>query len=880
MSLAPRTQLGPYEIIARLGAGGMGEVYRARDTRLERDVAIKVLPASFTADEDRLRRFEQEARATSAINHPNILTVYEFGRTETGSAPYIVAELLEGKDLRSQLNDGPITPRYAVDYARQIASGLAAAHAKGIIHRDLKPGNLFIVNDGRVKILDFGLAKLMPVLAAGQTEYQRPTQIDITNPGAVLGTVGYMSPEQLCGQIVDHRSDIFSFGVVLHEMLSGQRTFSGDSPFELINAILKAEPRELSTTDGRISPALEKIVERCLEKNPSRRFQSTNDLCFAIETLSTPSYSPLEVLTLKNEPGRDRFQNVRLFAILAAIVLVGLIGSLLLVHSTVPRESNERVIRSYIPEPENFGINSGVFSISPDGRYLAFAGVLPGKQLLWVRALEDPSWRSLAATEGASFPFWSADSNYIGFFADRKLKKIDLTGGPPSILGDAPEGLGGAWNHDGTILFSPEAEGPLYQVSAEGGTAVPATMSTQGWERWPSFLPDGKHFLYAREDGVHLASLAVPGDRLLMRAGSNAIYANGNLLFLREQSLMAQRFDAKALQLVGEPIVIAEPVVTWGFRGAFSASEQGILVVRTGQARGTHAQLTWLDRNGKLLDIFGDPNLYPNIQLSPDGQKLALTSGGGRRSVGIYDLARKVGTRLTLDPADVTEAVWSADGNRVVFNSKRNGSLDLYQKSSQGTGGEDLLVASNVEKYPTSWSADGSYVLYDAFNHASSKSDLWVLSVADKKTFPFLKTPFNENRGMFSPQGKWVLYASDESGRDEVYLARFPGGEEKIRVSQDGGTYPRWRSDGKEIFYLAPDNKLRAVECKIEAAVMKVGESRVLFEFRPANLHRNGYPYDVTADGQQFLVNVATEKKEQTFITLVQNWIVGFQKRS
>lgn len=837
MSLSTGTQLGPYEITAQLGAGGMGEVYRARDTRLERDVAIKVLPASLAGDEDRLKRFEREARATSAISHPNILTVYDFGRTEAG-APFIVAELLEGEDLRGHLNDGPIASRRAIDYARQIASGLAAAHAKGIIHRDLKPGNLFIVNDGRVKILDFGLAKLTPVMMGGQSG---PTQIDITNPGVVMGTAGYMSPEQLCGQIVDHRSDIFSFGVVLHEMLTER------------------------------SRALEQIVQRCLEKDPNHRFQSTTDLCFAIETLSTASYAPLEAPTLNITSRHGRFHNLRLLAMIAAVLLVGVIGSFFLVNSRVRREPEERVVRSYIPEPENFGINSGVFSVSPDGRHVAFAGVLPGKQLLWVRALDDQSWRSLLATEGASFPFWSPDSRYLGFFADRKLKTIDLAGGPPMILCDAPEGLGGAWNRDGIIVFSPEADGPLHQVSATGGTSTPVTKSTQGWERWPSFLPDGHQFLYAREDGVHLASLAVPGDKLLLKASSNAIYANGYLLFLREQGLMAQRFDPKTLQLAGDLFTIANGVSVYGFRGAFSASEQGILMVHTGQARGMQAQLTWLDRSGKALDAVGDPGLYPNLQLSPDGKKLALTTGGRARSVAIYDLARKVGTRLTLDPADVAEAVWSSDGNRLIFNSKRNGNFDLYRKSLVGTG-EDLLVASNLEKYPTSWSSDGKYILYDAYSTASSKADVWVLSPANNKMFPLLQTPFNESRAQFAPAGNWVLYTSDESGRDEVYLARFPGAGEKLRISAEGGAYPRWRHDGKEIFYLAPDNKLRAVEIRMEAGAVKIGEPRVLFEFRPANLHRNGYPYDVTADGQRFLVNIATEKKEQTFITLVQNW--------
>ncbi|MEP6686661.1 MAG: protein kinase, partial [Verrucomicrobiota bacterium] len=634
--------LGHYQIIRLLGAGGMGEVYCARDSRLGRDVAVKVLHVAFSPDADRLRRFEQEARATSALNHPNILTIYDVGM-HNGS-PYSVSELLEGETLRERLNGAALTQRKAIDYSIQVAHGLSAAHEKGIVHRDLKPENLFITNDDRVKILDFGLAKL--VESAGEVAKTGvPTRKLNTERGIVMGTVGYMSPEQVRGDIIDPRSDIFSFGTVLYEMLTGQRAFRGESVVETLNAILKVEP-EFTRSNRNLAPALERVVLRCLEKRPERRFQSTNDLSFTLETLTAPSgaNSTSPVQALDSTPVVMRRTSRELFGWIVAALLLATAALGVAYFRRAPVEV--RAVRSFIlpPDKSNFSFidtNAGSLSISPDGRRLTFVALTAeGKSLLWVRALDALSAQPLNGTEGAFFPFWSPDSRFIGFFADGKLRKIEAAGGPALPLCDAREGRGGTWNSEGMIIFAPDSSGALYQISALGGASSLATQLEDArngaiTHRWPWFLPDGQHFLYvskgatvseAETGTVYVTSVGSKESKLLLRANSNVAYAEGNVLFLREDRLMAQAFDIKRLEMVGEAFPMTEQVQSEPSmaRGAFAVSENGVLAYQTGSAK-NGSQLAWFDRKGKQLSVLGDQAIYHTpYQLSPDGKKVAL----------------------------------------------------------------------------------------------------------------------------------------------------------------------------------------------------------------------------------------------------------------
>ncbi len=905
MALTPNTRLGRYEIRSQLGAGGMGEVYHARDEKLNRDVAIKVLPASLSQDGDRLLRFEQEAQAAGALNHPNILAVYDVG-THDG-APYIVAELLEGEELREQLNDGALTSRKAIEYAQQIAQGLAAAHEKGITHRDLKPENLFVTTDGRVKILDFGLAKLRPQRNESVSS-EIDTRKQITDPGTVMGTVGYMSPEQVRGHDADHRSDIFSFGSILYEMLAGQRAFRRETMAETMTAILKEEPPELSETNVKISPTLEKIVRRCLEKKPERRFHSASDLAFALEALSMPSGSQATAAVLpsvtESQGGSDRlalFRNARVAWIAAGVFfLLALLATLSFIIAYFRRAPVEvRAVRSFILPPEKssfdfLGRNGGPLTVSPDGRRLAFvATTAEGKRLLWVRSLDTLSAQALTGTEGASFPFWSPDSRFIGFFAEGKLKKIEASGGPSLTLCDAPDGRGGTWNRDGVIVFAPSGPGALQRVSASGGVASAVTKLDEArgevGHRWPCFLPDGQHFLYlgktvavgeTEKNAIYVASLESQKSKLLLHANSNVAYAQGYLLFVRQTTLMAQPFDAARLEMVGDAFPIAEQVqYEPGFtRGVFSVSENGVLAYQTG-AVVSNSQFAWFDRSGKSLGMLGDQALYSLLRLSPDGKRAAVMIADaqtGRSDIWLYDVARGLRTPFTFDPGKgIAPFIWSPDGSHIVFTSNRKGHFDLYQKAADGAGSEELLLESSLDKYPSSFFPDGRFLLYYT-NDPKTRTDLWVLPLSgDQKPFPFLPTEFIETNGQFSPDGRWIAYESDESRRREIYVAPFPGPGGKRQISTAGGSYPRWRGDGKEIFYLALDNKLMAAEVNGQGATLEVGAVRPLFEARPAGA---GNVYDVTADGQRFLVNTAVEQKVSSPITLVINWTADLKR--
>ncbi|HUS13330.1 MAG TPA: protein kinase [Pyrinomonadaceae bacterium] len=889
-SISRNTIIGQYSIVSLLGEGGMGEVYRARDTKLGRDVAIKVLPAAFSADAERLRRFEQEAQAAGALNHPNILVIFHIG-THDG-APYIVSELLEGETLRERMAGVALPQRKAIDYALQIAHGLAAAHAKGIVHRDLKPENLFVTNDGRVKILDFGLAKLTGTGDGNQSQTEIPTRKVNTDPGVVMGTMGYMSPEQLKGQQADHRSDLFSFGAILYEMLSGQRAFRSDSMAETMSAILREDPPDLSESNKTVSPALERVVRHCLEKSPEERFHSARDLAFAIESLSGTTTSSGQTVTIATLPAFRPHTRERLGWIVASVLLLALLTAIPFIVSYFRRAPSEMsVVRFSVFPPEKTSFDS--FAVSPDGHRLAFTAAAEGKRELWVRPLGSLAAQALPGTEDARNPFWSPDSRYIGFFAGGKLKKIEATGGSAITVCDVLlESRGGAWSRDGVIVFAPQVRGSLYQVSANGGAPTPVTTLDESHQesthRWPCFLPDGRHFIYfagsLQSEGraVYLGSLDGKETKRLLSADASAEYATsaegGYLIFEHERKLMAQPFDASRFQIIGEPFPIADQVSGAGLgqsHSDVSVSASGVLSYRSDG--GSTAQLAWFDRAGKSLGTVGPPGEYSFFALSPDEKRVALTRidpQTGTSDIWVVDLSQGAPVRLTFDPANDDGPVWSPDGSRIVFDSNRAGHYDFYQKLASGGGNDEALLQSSDWKFAPDWSSDGRYIVY-VVNDPKNRGDLWILPLfGERKPMPFLQTKFFERGAKFSPDVRWIAYHSDESGKYEVYVQSFPPSGGKWQISPGGGTNPQWRRDGKEIYYWA-GNRLMAVEVKAGAS-FESGVSRALFEARvPGSF---GLDYAVTHDGQRFLITNPVAGAAATPITVVINWMADLKK--
>jgi eukaryotic-like serine/threonine-protein kinase len=894
VTLATGTKLGRYEIRSKLGAGGMGEVYQGRDTQLGRDVAVKVLPTTLSTDPDRLRRFEQEACAASALNHPNILIVHDLGAHD--GTTYVVSELLEGETLRKRIAGTPLAQRRAVDYALQIANGLAAAHEKGIIHRDLKPDNIFITNDGRVKILDFGLAKLTQ-LDGNQVQTDIPTRRVDTDPGVVMGTVGYMAPEQLKGRAVDQRSDIFSFGAILYEMLSGRRAFHGESAAETMSAILKEDPPELSDTNRSVSPALERLVNHCLEKNPEARFHSARDVAFALEALSGSSAVANETTTAQSFVlAAFRVRQWLPWALVAVLFLIAII---FIAWTYLRRDRTDagpiEAMRFAITMPEK-ALIFGPPMISPNGRYVVFRlNTGDGKELLWIRALGSFEAKPLVSTDGAIQPFWSPDSRSVGFFANGKLKRIEVSGGSAQTICDVPSNYSGAWSRDGTIVFSRGVSSGLYRVSAAGGAPIQLTAVDSARNEiehiWPYFLPDGRHFLFLvrntqpENSAIYIGSLDSKEITRLIQAHSSMAYAAGYVLFVRENTLMAQGFDLEKLELKGDAFPVAEQTV-WNpivGRAMFSVSENGVLVLRPGDINNN--QLIWFDRTGKQLGALTQLGTYNAPAISPDEKKVAVTRADPQTptapDIWLIDLERGTQIRLTTDPAGDCCPSWSPSGDRLTFLSVRNAATSIYQKPSNGASPEEPLVSSAELKYNPQWSPDGQSIIYSQLN-PKTNTDLYLLSLSgEKKSTSFLQTNFIEAQARFSPNGRWIAYISNETGQFEVYVESFPRIGSKLAISIGGGSQPQWRADGRELYYYAPDRKLMAVEVNGDGPTFKVGEARPLFEIRvfsnDQNFPGNGY-YTVTHDGKRFLVSSLPEAPQRQQINVIVNWAADFKK--
>jgi eukaryotic-like serine/threonine-protein kinase len=874
-------RLGPYEILSSIGAGGMGEVYRARDTRLNRIVAIKVLPDHF-ADRAELReRFEREARTIASLNHPHICTLFDVGR-ENGR-DFLVMEFLEGETLAERLKKGALPVEQALRFAIEIADALDKAHRKGITHRDLKPGNIMLTKSG-AKLLDFGLAKLREEGAPASPLSQLPTINEpITAHGAILGTLQYMAPEQLEGKEVDARTDIFAFGVVMYEMATGRRAFEGKSQASVIGAILKEDPPPISSLQPMAPPALDRVVRACLAKDPDERWQTAHDLTRELSWVAEGGEHASGTSTVA--PAAVARTVLPWLVLCAFALIVG--GAAMWWRVSRPSEPT-----MYFRGPTSFSPRD--MAVAPNGRTIAATGYKESarKSVIWIYEMGSQDARPLADTEGASFPFWSPDGKSLGFFADGKLKKLDLDGGPAQTLCDAPSGRGGTWNKDGVIVFTPRGQlgGGLYRISASGGTPtlVSAPDASRGEQshRWPMFLPDGKHYLYmtfdvrlnSEADAIYVGAIDSNEKQFVTKASSNASYAApGYLVYYRDNTLFAQRFDPGTFKLKGEPVPILGEVqsLTRMGRVSFAASDGGLLVALTSSAV-SFSQLLWFDRKGNQVGVVGRPEVYANVALAPDGKSVAIDktdSGNQNTDVWIYELQGEHVKRMTFDPSIDTMPVWSPESSRLAFSSSRRSVFDMYLKDANGGQEEKLIAHVDADEYPNDWSRDGKYLLY------ARGGDLWFLTFPEMKSTQFLKTPSTLSNGRFSPDGRWVAYASNESGKWEIYVTSFPQARGKWQVSSGGGEQPRWRGDGKELFYLSSDGKIMAAPVT-EGANFDAGAPVALFQANPREAAATSEQtfYDVTRDGQRFLINTEAKQTQVEPMSIILNWAAKLKK--
>jgi eukaryotic-like serine/threonine-protein kinase len=909
MPLGNNTRLGPYEILAPIGAGGMGEVYRARDSKLGRDVALKVLPEAFARDADRMARFQREAKVLASLNHPNIASIH--GLEDSGKTHALVMEMVEGPTLADRIRLGPIPMDETLRIAKQMCEALEYAHERGIVHRDLKPANVKVTSDDAVKVLDFGLAKAIEGDAASTDIANSPTMSRMaTLAGVLLGTAAYMSPEQAKGKPVDRRADIWAFGCVLYEMLTGKMAFRGETVTDTLAAVIKEDP-DWTQLPAATPVRVRVLLQRCLQKDPKQRLRDIGDARISLEEVLSGAQDPASAAP-SGEPAKRWLPWVLGGAAGVWVLALAVLAFLYL----RPKPPAGQSMRFEIPLPDKVRAGGGL-ALSPDGHKLAFIGTAAdGLPRIWVRSLETLDAHPLDGTEGANgLIFWSPDSRYIAFPTTGKIKRIDSLGGPSVTVCDTPSALGGAWNHDDEIIFGSYVG--VMRVAASGGT--PSRLTTGTGDALPFFLPDQRHFVYLHQPlggsdpGIYVGSMgAKPEDQSsekLLNDVSAAVYAPssdpavGYLVFVRGATgpgafgtLMAQPFDAARRKLSGDPVPFAEKVPNV----SFTASSTGVLVflkglmgVTAGGARGIiQGQLTWFDREGKTLGIIGDPGFYRSLAISPDGKRVAFDradpQNSGTRSLWLYEFARGVTTRFTFGSDWAGYPVWSHDGSRIAFASNRAGEFDLYQKASNLAGEDELLFKSGDNKVLGSWSPGGRFLLF--FNPIPPNRE-WLLPLAgraeDRKPILLERSDFNQAGGRFSPDGRWIAYASAESGNFEIYVRPFDnssiGGTPsaaatstsgKWMVSKDGGNTPLWRSDGKELFYLGADGSAMAVEVNT-SGVFQAGIPKALFKI-PAGV----IFWDVSGDGNKFLMAAPSgvNPLAQEPFTVMLDWQAGMKK--
>ncbi|MFI5251693.1 MAG: protein kinase [Bacteroidota bacterium] len=899
-----------YKILEKLGEGGMGVVYKAQDTKLDRFVALKFLPSQLNASEQDKARFTQEAKSAAALNHPNVCSIIDI--QEHDGTMFIVMEFVDGQTLRDKMKtagsaiEGSTLPlKQAIDIGIQISDGLAAAHEKGIVHRDIKPENIMIRKDGIAQIMDFGLAKLR----ASGSKITR-----LTKEGSTVGTAGYMSPEQIQGQDTDPRSDIFSLGALLYELFTGELPFRGVHETALMYEIVNVDPAPLSAVKPEIDSSLDAIVLECLAKYPSERFQSVAEVGKELRrfkressrqkvsriTSARPAYvqsATIPVMAPTPAPVQIQ-QQTRLPWIVSGLLFLVAVASIIFHFLTPPSHVENRVTRSLIlpPAKTNFNMQvGGHLAISPDGNSIAFVGTdSSGVDHVWVRPINSLTAISLSGTEGATYPFWSPDSRTIGFFAGGKLKKIEATGGPVLTICDASDGRGGTWNEAGIIVFSAGPSDPLSKVSSAGG--IPARITVldtshhENSHRWPWFLPDGKHFLYTTQsqttggtdnDAIRISTIDSSMNKTLIPGNSNTCFVNGHILFIRQGTLMAQPFDPGKLEMTGDAIPIAEQIQYGAARsrGMFSSSLNGVLIFQSGENQTQRVAI--FDRTGNRTHLVTDLNAS-NPKFSPDQSHIVyhiIDPQSRNADIWVHELSRGVSSRLTFNPAFEIQPFWSPHGDTVVFGSNRKGVYNLYIKSANGAGDEQLILESNRDKYVSDWSRDGRYLAFTTTGDPKTKADLWVLPFfGDRKPIPFVQTEFNEGNGSFSPDSRWIAYQSDESGRSEIYARLLDGSGGKFQISTNGGRKPFWKLDGRQLFFTSTDRKLQVAYIKENASSLFVDSVATLFDFESRGIIANNID-DVSNDGKQVLALVTDSKQTSTPITLVVNWDEELRKK-
>jgi Tol biopolymer transport system component len=875
MSIEPGSRIGPYEVTSHLGEGAMGVVFRAHDTKLQRDVALKLLPENFAKEPERLSRFQREAQLLASLNHPNIAHIY--GLEEVDGSGCIVMELVEGETISERLKrTGPFPIDEAIAVARQIAEALAAAHERGIVHRDLKPANIKLTPNGTVKVLDFGLAKALGAKSQEINVSSLPTLASGSIAGSIVGTIGYMSPEQARGRDVDARTDIWAFGCVLYEMLTAHLAFEGETSTDVMARIVTGQP-DLNLLPKETPPSIRLLLAATLNKNPQQRLQHIGDMRLFLDETFFPSKAASVERHTASSWGK------LLVGVLALILIIAMIPAVLY-FQRAPADSPP--MRFEMSLPGLYGIPAP----APDGRRIAFvAQSAEGQRTLWVRGIGDEGAQQLRGTENVTGMLWSPDNRYIAFAADGKLKKIDASGsGSPQVLFDITGGTQGAtWGRDGVILWGRNTDHVIVRVSDSGGEMKPVTFLDASRKETvhvlPVFLPDGNHFLYGalssvpENSGIFVSSLdgkTAPKRIMptsLFRVGG-LVYERGYVLYASDGKLTAQRFDESALKLEGEPVLIAE-----GFEGFFSASNTGILMYRKAVADAANKQLTWFDRTGRQLGEVGTAANYGGIELSADGERVAVDiTSNGNKDIWIMDLARGIPTRVTFDPAVDWSAKWSPDGSHIVFASggrAGNKPTQIYQKAATGVGDDEVISGDGQPAIPVDWSSDGKYIVFSR-TKPNGGNDTWLQPMfGDRKPKPFLESQFDKVLAQVSPDGRWVAYTTNESGSFQIFVQSFPDPTAgKWQISADGGVEPKWRRDGRELYYIAFDGKLMAVPVKSDRT-FEAGKPMALFptgvtvnRTRPDRDRR----YDVTRDGR-FLF-VMPGKVAAPPITVLVNW--------